>query len=59
MKVLRTVHQSLDESAPHANFEAILSYKAAFRISNKYESFFLTVLNCVQRHSIFVCLAFR
>ena len=27
MKVLRTVHRSLDESSPLVNFEAILSWK--------------------------------
>ena len=28
MKVLRTVHQSLDESSPFVSFEAILSWKS-------------------------------
>ena len=59
MKVLRTVHQSLDESSPLVNLEAILPWKACFASQISTTVLFLKVLNCAQCTSVGVSLAFR
>ena len=59
MNVLRTVHQSLDESSPFVSFEAILSWKSLLASRISATVLFLNILNFLQLKSVFVRLAFR
>ena len=48
MNVLRTVHQSLDESSQFVSFEAILPWKSLLASRISAAVLFLNVLNLLQ-----------